>query len=191
MPTNNSVNVGLAGSTGTGSFVGSAAPTFTGVPILAAPSATSLTFSSTSGLIGTTTNNNAAAGSVGQYIESLVEAGAAVAVTSVVAKTITSISLTAGDWEVYGMVGSLGAATTATSQVIGGTSLVNDTLSPSQLDYCIDYPETTSPNLFVQIAIPTRRFSIASTTTVFLIGRTVFLTSTCTMFGKICARRVR
>lgn len=36
MTTINSVNVGLAGSTGTGSFVGSASPTLTGTPVLPA-----------------------------------------------------------------------------------------------------------------------------------------------------------
>lgn len=36
MATNNQVNVGLSGATGTGSFVGSASPTLTGTPLIGA-----------------------------------------------------------------------------------------------------------------------------------------------------------
>lgn len=54
------------GTTGSGAIVLADSPTLT-APILGGASATSLAFSNTSGIIGTTTNNNAAAGSVGEY----------------------------------------------------------------------------------------------------------------------------
>ena len=45
MATINIVGNGLSGSTGSGSFVGSVSPTFTGSPVLSTASATSLTMS--------------------------------------------------------------------------------------------------------------------------------------------------
>src|SRR5882757_8502056 len=49
---------------------------------LGAASATSVTFSSTSGIIGTTTNDSAAAGSVGEIISSVIASGSAVSLTN-------------------------------------------------------------------------------------------------------------
>ena len=103
--TNNSVNVSLVGQTGTGSFVGAtsptiATPTFTGTPALTIPS---VTFSTTTGIVGTTTNNNAAAGSVGEFVSSIVLGAAAVSLTTNVSANITSlVSLSAGDWDIWG-----------------------------------------------------------------------------------------
>ena len=54
------------------------------------------------GLAGVTTNSNAAAGIVGEYISSSIASGSAVSLTTGVSANVTSISLTAGDWEVYG-----------------------------------------------------------------------------------------
>jgi hypothetical protein len=81
MATNNSVDVGLAGSTGTVNFVGSTSPTLV-TPILGAATATSVTFSpTTGGIVGTTTNDNAGAGKVGEFISSVITTGATVTFT--------------------------------------------------------------------------------------------------------------
>jgi len=196
MPTNNSVNVGLAGSTGTGSFVGSAAPTFTGVPILAAPSATSLTFSSTSGLIGTTTNNDAAAGSVGEYLSSIVLIGSAVALTSGTAANVATLSLTAGDWDVWGEVYLTGNGSTVvqlTRSTISTTS-ADATYIPANNRSLVNSQApggTLGAGGGYVFALAPCRQSLASTTTVYLIALMNFTISTCSAFGKICARRVR
>lgn len=60
-----------------------------------------LKFTTTTGLIGTTTNDNAAIGSVGEYINSAVLAGAPLSILTNVQTNLTSIALTAGDWDVY------------------------------------------------------------------------------------------
>jgi hypothetical protein len=49
-------------------------------------------------IVGVTDASDAPAGSVGQYVSSLVASGAAVSLVSGTPKTMTSISLTAGDW---------------------------------------------------------------------------------------------
>jgi len=53
----------------------------------------------TTGIVGTTTNNNAQAGSVGEYVESVV-ANVSFTTSGGPGNNITSISLTAGDWDV-------------------------------------------------------------------------------------------
>ena len=56
---------------GSGAISLTTSPTFV-TPVLGAASATSVAFTSTSGIIGTTTNNSAAAGSVGEFVGSSV-----------------------------------------------------------------------------------------------------------------------
>ena len=156
-----------------------------------------LTPSQTNGLVGTTTNNNANAGSVGEVVSSSVAVGSAVALTTAsgafTGKTITSISLTAGDWDVFGVVGINNAATTNFTASAGGINTVADTLNSA-------YEEETRfaygaagfvPNNVFSFAFPTTRVSIASTTTYYLIGYASFSISTATAFGRITARRMR
>jgi len=67
------------------------------------PTFASLTFSpTTGGIIGTTTNNDADAGKVGEMLSTVVLVGAPIAMTTNVAINIASVSLTAGDWDVWG-----------------------------------------------------------------------------------------
>lgn len=66
---------------------------------------------------GTITNDNANAGNFGEYIHSEIASGAAVALTTTVAKDITSISLTAGDWDVWANVATTAAVTTASGWI--------------------------------------------------------------------------
>jgi len=92
-----------------------------------------ITPSQTAGIVGTTTNNNANAGSVGEVVSSSVAVGSAVSLTTAAGaftgKTITSISLTAGDWNVFGIVGINMAATTNFTASAGGINTVADTLN--------------------------------------------------------------
>jgi hypothetical protein len=152
---------------------------------------------SATGIIGTTTNNNADAGSVGEVISSSVAVGSAVSLTDATGgftgKTITSISLTAGDWDVFGSVGVNSAATTNFTSIAGGINTVTDTLNSA-------YEEETRfrygtaglvPGTVISFTFPTTRVSIASTTTYYLIGYASFTVSTATAFGRITARRAR
>jgi len=156
-----------------------------------------ITPSQTAGIVGTTTNNNANAGSVGEVVSSSVAVGSAVSLTTAAGaftgKTITSISLTAGDWDVFGSVGINMAATTNFTASAGGINTVADTLNSL-------YEEETRfsygaggfvPNNVFSFAFPTTRVSIASTTTYYLIGYASFTISTATAFGRITARRIR
>jgi hypothetical protein len=156
-----------------------------------------LTTTGVTSIKGTTTNNSATAGYVGEVITSSVVVGSAVSLTDATGaftgKTITSISLTAGDWDVFGIVGINMAATTKFTAIAGGISTVNDTLnSLYEEETRVSYGAAgLVPANVITFTFPTTRVSIASTTTYYLIGYASFSISTATAFGRITARRVR
>lgn len=176
---------------GSGAIALTTSPTFV-TPVLGAASATSLSFSSTSGIIGTTTNNNAAALSVGEQVISTVDVSSPVSLSTLTNANITSISLTAGDWDVYGMVGFTPAATTNIVQTFGWTSSTSATL-PSSFLYA--KLQNVSTGLVLgstfSYTVPMMRVSLASTTTIYLSARASFSIDTLGAFGKIEARRRR
>lgn len=141
---------------------------------------------------GTNTNDNAAAGMVGEYIESVVDEASAISLTTINVVNVTSISLTPGDWDVSACVQFLCGATTNITELRGSISLTSNTqdLTRGRL-----FEVKTAPHVPVSvrhgIAGPTLRFSLASTTTIYLIAQGVFTVSTLSVYGIISARRAR
>jgi hypothetical protein len=140
---------------------------------------------------GTNTNDNASAGLVGELVSSTVVAGSALALTNGAAASLTSISLTAGDWDVSFDDYFIPAATTSVTLVICSISTVTNTadINPGnfqQLAHAAQVPNAT----FGCKAGP-RRMSLASTTTVFAVTQANFTVSTIASYGSIRARRVR
>lgn len=140
-------------------------------------------------ILGTTTNDNAAAGYVGEYVSSTVASGSAVALTSGTAANVTSITLTAGDWDVTGQCDFTltGASTTLLASGSSPTSATFD-VQDSFTQY--PFPTTTLTGEYDQV-LPTRRVSIAATTTYYLVTKATFSAGTVKAFGTIRARRVR
>jgi hypothetical protein len=147
----------------------------------------SLTFSpTTQGVVGTTTNNDAGAGYVGEYFE----ASGSTAVSSNVYTNIASISLTAGDWDVWGSM-LYGASNNTTTQFAGWTNSVSASFPGNS--YCSDLGFNSGDNMAPgqAFAIPYRRYSLSSTTTIYLTGVAVFSSGTGGIEGRINARRAR
>lgn len=152
----------------------------------------SLTFSpTTAGIVGTTTNDNAAAGRVGEYIESVVSgvsAGASGAFFDV-----TSISLTAGDWDVFCMARAdsngtwseyiIGISTTSGNS---STGLVNGSNQLTE-----EWANTATAVTVFSGTIASYRQSFSGTTTVYFKGRTSYSAGTPTFSGRLSARRIR
>jgi hypothetical protein len=147
-----------------------------------------LTPSQTNGIVGTTTNNNANAGSVGEL---LTNASTATSLTTSVAANATSISLTAGDWDVSGVVTTVAAAGTITQQLISGISTTSATRPTTNTGAENAVAGVTSASANQILGSPVTRISLASTTTVFLVALATFTVSTMTCNGFIRARRVR
>lgn len=168
---------GVTTSTGTGSVVLNTAPTLS-----------QITFSTTSGIIGTTTNNNAAAGSVGEFISSFKDSSNLTTLTTATVTNITSISLTAGDWDLWA---NANFTNTGTASVFSSAiSTVSATLPSTHL-----ITEATSATFsftgVFSIPCPCQRLSLSSTTTVYLVVYAGFNTGTVKGFGGIYARRAR
>lgn len=142
-------------------------------------------------ILGTNTNDSAAAGWVGERVYAELTSGSATSLSDTVAKNITSISLPAGDWDVAAVVHFIPANTTTVTLLTCSVSTTSATLdtTPSRLATLgISY---TSGGNVASVQNPTTQFSLSATTTVYLVGRATFGTSTCTAYGRIEARRVR
>jgi hypothetical protein len=146
-----------------------------------------ITPSQTAGIVGTTTNNNAQAGSVGEYITAT---GSAVSLASTTPANCTSVSLTAGDWDVFGAIMFNGAASTSTSVYQTGINTTSATLpaAPFTGEF---YIGTSGTNTAVSVAVPTQRENISATTTVYLVAQATFTVSTETVTCVLQARRRR
>jgi len=142
---------------------------------------------------GETTTGSATAGNVGEYMENAIQAGSAVSVTTATPKTIAQITLTAGDWDVSGLVNGLTATSTSVTGYGASLSLVTNTLDTNAGKFSQTLSGAFVPgnSATLGIAIPPVRFSVSGSTTVFLIADMTFTASTMTAYGIIRARRVR
>lgn len=142
------------------------------------------------GLVGTTTNDSAAAGYVGQEIISTVTraGGATIALTTTVAANITSVSLTAGDWDVSGFIGFATGTTTNMTLADGSISTVSATAG-IPLFHVNTQGVTQAADSFVWMA--PQRVSLSATTTYYLVGSATFGSSTVSAYGTLRARRMR
>ncbi len=147
--------------------------------------------SQTAGIIGTTTNNNVAAGGIGELIESSV-ATPGVSLTNNTATNVTSISLTAGDWDVWGNVAILAAAGTVVTGIDAWISTTSAAAPAQPNGGAYAALQITFPASAKQVLpVGQMRLSLSGTTTVYLSTQVPFSVSTCTAFGYIGARRRR
>ena len=146
-------------------------------------------------LNGEPSNGNAAAGEIGEYIESVITNGSPVAAGATnVAKTLTSISLTAGDWDVSGVIQWIPLATTVLSSYSGSISLTTNAVDITNGRFSVITLQTGitgAGNTDGSSVLTPCRFSLSGTTTIFLVGRAAYTTAGLNMYGILRARRVR
>lgn len=144
-------------------------------------------------LPGTATNDNANAGNVGEYIESVIVSGSAVSLVTVTAKDVTTISLTAGDWDVDCVINFITVATTSVTSIQSSISATLNTLDTTPGKLNTNYFAAVVPTAGTTLTstIPPYRLSLSGITTVHLVALGVFTASTLTAYGIIRARRVR
>ena len=150
----------------------------------------SITPSQTNGIVGTTTNNSVNAGGVGEYVSSEVASAGSVSMTSSTTINITSISLTAGDWDVF----AIGKGNTAGSAVI---SWVRCSVSETSATYNDGHSfanESTQNSINIgapAFGIPPKRYLLSTTTTLYLTLQAGYTPGTVGGYGRISARRIR
>lgn len=167
------------------------------VPTIDTESSVKLTVGATSTGVntkGTNTNDSAAAGYVGEYISSTVASASAVALSTTVSANLTSISLTAGDWDVECQAIHKFAATTTTTLMqlaISTTSATLPTATAGATDYDVMRQASSAPGGDTGQHVGAHRLSLSATTTVYCVANDTFATSTAAIYGTLRARRVR
>jgi hypothetical protein len=146
-------------------------------------------------LPGTAAMDKASTGNVGEYVSSVTTSGFAVPLMPTITANIASISLTAGDWDVTGLAAfALGATTNVTylTASLSATTATSDTSMDRLLiqDFGTGQVIGTAGGN-PRYPLPTSRFSLSATTTIFLVTNCGFTVSTNAAYGIIRARRVR
>ena len=147
-------------------------------------------------LVGTTTNNNASAGNLGEYMFSSIASASAVSLSNAITSNITSITLTGGDWIIYGQVAYIFDATTSVSIINGGVATTSGAL-PNSSNYTaskftITYSPAQVPNATDQCySLSPCRQSVSGSTPIYLLASCNFSVSTLQAYGWIAARRRR
>ena len=179
-------------STASASFNGSAniSPGVTGtLPIAnggtgATTASTALAALGGQSSVGVTNGSEATTGTLGEYQEA---SASGVALVNATAKTVASVSLTAGDWDVQGVVMATPTGATMTGIALG-VSTTNNTLPASSYDQVVVRPNATG---YITMNTPHTRINLTATTTVYIIGLVEFSSGSVSASGRIRARRVR
>lgn len=156
----------------------------------------SITFNpTTGGIVGTTTNDNAAAGKVGEIIESTVSGGATIALSTGITADVTFINLTPGDWDVWGMAtfSPNGSTTSINYNVAINTASVSFPALPGGGAYVVLNGIPVSAGGIISMPSGATRITVANATTqnVYLVVNVAFAGSTMSVYGYIGARRRR
>ena len=136
---------------------------------------------------GTTTNDNAPVGYIGEYPTPANLTGVALVTATVI--NVSSASLSAGDYEVTGTVRFNPAASSTINQVVAGVSLVANSVGGSGT--FTQLVSTFSTGQTQTISAPLQRISLAAPSTVYLVAALGFAVSTATANGYLHVRRVR
>lgn len=141
-----------------------------------------ITPSSIAGIVGTTTNDSAQAGSVG---ETITATATGVAQTSATLTNVTSIPLTAGDWDVT--CSWTGTAATSTTGLNFGLTTTTGAQAPIGQRVLLTGIASAAGT---EMSCPSFPLKLASSATLFLTSAPTF-TGSMTVGGTIWARRRR
>lgn len=152
-------------------------------------------------VIGTTTNDSATAGQVGEFLENGTVRSSATSLTDGTYVNLGTITLSAGDWDVNAVFGIDTNASTSMTSWIGSISKTSITPSGTDTIAYVTSGESRIQENFTAITgktiggdkvLPTTRVTVTSGTQVmYLVARASFTVSTASAYGQIRARRVR
>lgn len=170
--------VAVGTPTGTGNVVFSASPTI-----------------DQANLVGVTTNSLAATGSVGEIISSNIPIGSPIALTTATPANITSITLTAGDWNVWGEILYTPSVTAVATRYIAAISTTTGAFDPgpnggAELEL---NGITFSAGASQILTAGFRTYQVATTLVIYLVAKATYsgAGSTMSAYGFMGARRVR
>jgi len=178
-----------------GTAIATSSFTFIGpISISSLTAAGNINFSNTSlyGIVGSTTNDNAVTGDVGEYVST-----GAIAVTltgaSGIYNNLATIALTPGDWDVEGMIVFRAGVATGTTYTGPNTAYIGTssmaTIATPGVD--MNYAEGVPSSWSFGVSVPRQRFSFSSTTTVYLVANAAYTGNKPQVWGSMTARRIR
>jgi len=135
-------------------------------------------------LTGVTNATNAPSGQIGEVITNQ---ATGVALTSGSVANLTSVSLTPGDWDVSGTI----LLSNTGSNIVVSFGGLNTTSATMPAFPNLMRIETVNGTTSLHNTVPSVRFNISATTTIYLIGQANSSAGTNTGSGFIRARRVR
>lgn len=147
--------------------------------------------------VGTTSASTATVGSIGEYQTQQLARSSGITATNNIARSISTMTLTAGDWEVSFCGGFKGGGTTSTDQVTA-LSTTADTLPAIDTTAVPDSNAQTrieSPvnigNNDVVLCSKSIRVLLSGSRTYYLVSQCTFSAGSTLLYGSITARRAR
>lgn len=140
-------------------------------------------------VLGDASGAAASSGRVGEVVFSEVLTASAISAASGSPVAIASLSLSAGDWNVWGAVGETVTASFVGQVIFAG---VQPTASFGALSF--SRPRTRlgiDHSGALEVFAPIARYLVSTTTPVFLVGQEQFTAGAVSLFGFIAARRMR
>ena len=155
-------------------------------------------------LLGTNTNDSAATGYVGEYLSQsrLYASATALATATTINVTASPLTLTAGDWEIGGVVvyqatggaaavSATQAAISVTSATLPSSSTIGVANSDGEMwTAWTNIAEPSSGNSYT-LVVPTHRVSLSASDDFYLVARATISSGSLLASGSIWARRVR
>lgn len=138
---------------------------------------------------GTTTSDSASSGYVGEYATGGVS-GTGVALTTLTIADVTSLSLTAGDWDVSATILPQNASPAAITSVSAWTNTTSISQPSNDDGRTAQFGASAAGGPNIISPVPMFRYSLSATTTIYLSVISTFTGST-SCAGRIRARRVR
>lgn len=139
-----------------------------------------------------------AVGKIGEVLSSVVISSSAVSVTTATPVNITTLALTAGDWEISWSAFIQPAAGTAVTIMQAGVGTTTATLPALTLATPLPYASFVqasatpgSGTIPISLTSGSIQINISAATTYYLVTSDTFSASTLTAFGWIKARRIR
>jgi hypothetical protein len=145
------------------------------------------TTTQTGGLLKGGVSQAPSTGFIGERLETSVSTGAPISLSTATSKTVATLSLTAGVWDV------------STICVINGTSQTRNESGPSLVDNTLgtggvgidtfDTPTSATAAAGITMVVPAYRFVLTTTTNVFMVANSTF-TGSANASGRITGVRV-
>jgi hypothetical protein len=136
---------------------------------------------------GINTATSPPAGSIGESISSSVARASATVINNNSATTITSISLTAGIWDISA-IGCLIGTLTGTQWAVSITTTTNTQGTPGTTE--VSTPTVATAASDSCLSIGKVRLTFGTTTSVFVTGFALFSVGSATQYGSVIATRV-